>query len=155
MRRFENFPTEYRTLELLHKQAMSIFGVMLLPGQTLLGQFILYSNYTLIKHWNELDSTIKCVVTILDLTVLCFWFSILEVCGRFYMEATKSLKSLKLLPVRNRMETRYLSKFRKSTRPLTISYGEVFKIKRLSVLKFLRGIVKGTFRALLLTVKKT
>jgi hypothetical protein len=153
MRRFENFSTEYRTLELLHKQAMSIFGVMIIPEQNLVGQFVLYSNYTLIKYWNELDFTIKCVITMMDLTVLCFWFIILEVCGRFYMEAAKSLKSWKLLPVRNRMEAKYLSKFRKASRPLVIGFGEVFKIKRLTVLKFLRGIVKGTFRALLLTIK--
>jgi hypothetical protein len=153
MRRFENFPTEYRTIELLHKQGMAIFGVILVPGQTLVGQFILYSNYTLIRHWNELDSTIKGIITMIDLTVICFWLIVLEVCGRFYMEAAKSLKSWKLLPVINRMEAKYLSKFRKASRPLVIGFGEVFKIKRLSMFKFLGGIVKGTFKALLLTVK--
>jgi hypothetical protein len=153
MRRFENFSTEYRTLELLHKQGMAIFGIMLLPGQTLLGQFILYSNYTLVRHWNELDSTINGVITMMDFTVFCFWLIILEVCGRFYMEAAKSLKSWKLLPFRNRMEAKYLSKFRKASRPLVIGFGEVFKIKRLTMFKFLGGIVKGTLKTLLLTVK--
>jgi hypothetical protein len=152
MRRIDNFPLEYTILQLLHKQGMEFYGFLLIPTQTLVGQFILYSNYTLIRHWNELDVTMKYLIMMIDLTVICIWNAILEVSGRFHMDATKSLKSWKLLTVRNKMETKYLSKFRKAARPLAIGFGEVFKIKRLTVLKFIRGIVKGTFRALL-TIK--
>jgi hypothetical protein len=152
MRRVENFPTEYRTLELLHKRGIAFYGLIIIPAQTLFGQFILYSNYTLIRHWNELGIVMKYLILFIDLTVIFFWNVTLEACGRFHMDATKAQKSWKLLPVRNNKEAKYLSKFRKSSRPLAIGAGEIFKIKRLTVLKFLRGIVKGTFRALL-TIK--
>jgi hypothetical protein len=154
IRQVKNISTEYRILELLHKQGMSFYGMLVIPSQILLGQFILYSNYTLIRHWNELDVTMKYLIMIMDFTVVCFWNSTLEVSGRFHMDATKSLQSWKLLPVKNKLEGKYLSKLRKATRPLAIGVGEVFKIKRLTVLRFTRGIVKGTFRALLLTIKQ-
>jgi hypothetical protein len=149
LRHAENLSKEYRTVELLHKRGMAFYGTMVLPTQTILGQFILYCNFTLIRHWTKLDATMKCFISLVTFSVLCFWGSTLEASGRFHMDSTKALKSWKLLNFRNKDEAKYLSKFRKSCRPLTVGTGEVFKIKRLNVLKFFRGIVKGTFRALL------
>jgi hypothetical protein len=51
-------------------------------------------------------------------------------------------------------EKKFISKFRKACRPLRVGAGSTFTIRRLSVLKFARAIVKGTIRALLTVGKK-
>lgn len=77
------------------------------------------------------------------------WAWILEICGRYNAESKKTLDSWKFLEHRGKEEKKLMSKVRKSCRPFSFGEKGIFVIKRMTVLKFLRGIVKGTFRALL------
>jgi hypothetical protein len=77
------------------------------------------------------------------------WGLILEISGRFQTFSSSTLKSWKLLQFQSAIESKYLKKFKKSQKPLLIGKQGVFIIQRLTVLKFFRALMKGTFKALL------
>jgi len=154
LRHVDIMPREYKAMELLHKLGMIVYGKMLAPNHTLLGQFILLSNYTLIKQWENSGFFINLMLFAASGIVLCFWCATLEVSGRFHKSAAKTIQSWKFMKQKSRHDSKLMSKFRKSCRPLAIGFEQIFKIKRLTVLKFIRGVIKGTFRALLLSQRK-
>jgi hypothetical protein len=149
LRRVPNLVLEYRKVELLHKQGMIVYGILLIPGQSLLTQFILYSNFTLIRHWTDLGHTMQFIIVSLSFMVFTFWCVILEISGRFYVNSITLLKSWKMLEFKSKGEAKFMSKFKKGCRPLSIGLQGYMKVKRLTVLKFMKSIVGGTFRALL------
>lgn len=59
------------------------------------------------------------------------------------------MKSWKEIYFKDKKEAKWFSKFRKARKELELGKKGVLTFKRLTVLKFLRGIIKGTFRALL------
>lgn len=75
------------------------------------------------------------------------WMMVLEFSGRFTQQASITLKSWKFLDFKNKIDKKLMNKFRKSFPPLKIGKDRVFVIKRLNVLKFMRSIVTGVFRA--------
>lgn len=82
------------------------------------------------------------------------WCLTLKFGGLFREKSKETLKSWKMF--RGKGGTgkggKYLRKLSKSCRPLFLGTEGYFIMGRLSILKFLRGIVKGTFR-MLLTIK--
>ncbi len=74
----------------------------------------------------------------------------LEISGRIHEDAKKTIKSWKNIEFSSLHERKYMSRFRKCCRPLKLGIEGTFTIKRLSVLKFMRAIIKGTFRALVI-----
>lgn len=77
------------------------------------------------------------------------WGLILEGYGRTEKLARNVTKSWKRLPNLEPLERKLLAKFGKATRPISFGLELIFSIKRNSVIKFYRAIVKGTFRAIL------
>jgi len=115
----------------------------------MISQFILYCNYTLIRHWDELEMVMKALIIIMSFDMTVFWCATLEVCGRFHRNSSELLKSWKLLESRSREEAKFMRKFKKRSRPLTVGLEGIRKIKRLSILKFIQRLVSATVRALL------
>lgn len=78
------------------------------------------------------------------------WGFMLEGAGRLEMVARNVAKSWRHLPnSMDPLEKKILSKFGKGTRSISFGLEGVFTVKRNSVIKFYRAVVKGTFRALL------
>jgi len=72
--------------------------------------------------------------------------------GRFlFCRGTKVIKSWKVDEKNYQGESKVMKKFARSCKPIVLSYGKQFVVGRVSVLVFFRGIVRGTFRALLAT----
>jgi hypothetical protein len=127
---------------------MLIYGVLMIPAQSLLAQFILYSNFTLVRHWTDLGLTVQVIIILtFSFAIFTFWCVILEISGRFYVNSITLLKRWKMLEFKSKGEAKFMS-FIKGCRPLSIGLQLYMKVKRLSVPK-LQGIVGGTFRALL------
>jgi hypothetical protein len=146
---------EYRCLELIHRLTMQSFGGVFPVAQGLVGQFILFCNFYIILGWDTLGRIDRILLTLWTLSCTCSWLIILELSGRFYENAKQTLKSWKFMKFEDKLQGRYMKKFRKTCRPLKIGLDGYMKINRLAVLKFIRGITKGTFRALLTVGKKT
>lgn len=85
----------------------------------------------------------------LSILAQCIWFIGLEVTGRIDLYGKRVLRSWKYIEHQNNDDRKYMNKFRKGCRPLAWGVEGVWVVKRLSVLKFLMAVVKGTFRAIL------
>ncbi|OXA53672.1 hypothetical protein Fcan01_10180 [Folsomia candida] len=144
-----NIMREYSCLNLINMEVMETMGLLLLYIHSTYGQFCLFCNFVSIKKWDSLTYFTKVMLISWSVNGQLVWGLILETFGRMDMEAKKVPKSWKLIKSGEKIERKILSKFRKSMRPLTFGEEGVFTMKRMTVLKFFRGIIKGTFRALL------
>lgn len=144
-----HFPLEYRKSELLHLLAMKIFGIYFIPFQSLAMNFVLYTNFVLIRHWDRLDYGTRLLTFAWSAGIQTFWYFVLHFGERFYSYSKRNRVSWKFMATKDSQEAKYMSKFRKSTRPLGLGYDGYFIIKPLSVLKFVKGVVRGTIRVLL------
>lgn len=137
----------YRALEIYVKNLLIRFGSILLPMQALVSQFILILNYILIKHGHEMSWITIMVAVVWSLACQIVWITLLTLASTFHKEAVAT-RSWKGFEFRWKSEKRYMAKCARSCRPLYIGTGEVFQISKRTVLKFLQGLVRGTFRAL-------
>jgi hypothetical protein len=136
-------------LQLLHNFAIGVLGFVILPLQGLYTQFILYANFTLIREWHEMDSMDILRLGAIALLAQVMWVTVLEFSGRFHQQSVKTIHSWKKFVLWSKRSRLYMKKFRLSCRPLYIGTEGFFVVRRLSVLKFLMAIVRGTFRAIL------
>lgn len=148
-RTVSHFPMEYRKLEILHSYAMAIWGIYVVPFQAFALNFVLYANYVLIRNWDHLDFLMRCLVLLWTVSIQVFWYLVLHLAGRYYLFSQRNRGSWKFLGVRDAQEAKFMAKFKKSTRPLGIGQNGYFIIKPLSVVKFVKGVVRGTVRVLL------
>jgi len=144
-----NLSREYLCVELLHKQAMYIYGVLTIIGQALTVQFVSYCNYTLLRNWNELEMVMKVLIIMMTIDMTLFWGVTLEVSGRFYVNSTRALESWRLLRLDSAEEIVFMEKFKKRCKPLAHGLEGYRKITRLSILEFIGCIARITIRALL------
>ncbi|CAL8085921.1 unnamed protein product [Orchesella dallaii] len=145
----KNLMVTFRSFQLLHQIGMACFGVFIVPCQTTFSNMILFSNFMFIRHRAEMQPETNCLLVIWSTLCLLFWMVVLELGGRLHLRGREVLKSWKLHDFGDKSVNRFMSRFRKSCRPLAIQFGRTYVIRRLSVLKFIRGLTVGTFRILL------
>jgi len=138
---------EYRSLEILQKQFLELYGFIFIPFQFLVGNAILYIIYTLLKHGPVLPGSTKLLLILCGINLAIIWPVVLESCGKLHQQGSAIIRSWRYMNCgRHR---KYFSKFRKRCKPFSVGTQGLFTIKRLTVLKFLKGITRGTFRMLL------
>ncbi|OXA42370.1 hypothetical protein Fcan01_22798 [Folsomia candida] len=137
-----HLPVEYRKAELLHLFAMKIYGIYFIPFQSLALNFVLYTNFVLIRPWNSLDYATLLLTLIWSVGIQVFWYFVLHCGGRYYSFSKRNRTSWKFMATEGPKEAKYMSKFRRSTRPMGIGYEGYFIIKPLSLLKFVKGVVR-------------
>ncbi|OXA47877.1 hypothetical protein Fcan01_16939 [Folsomia candida] len=113
-----------------------------IPFQTLVIQLSLFCNWMLLAHWDGLGFS-RYIMLIGGFTLVSFWAVVLQTCGKFY---AKNKESWRLV------EDKYFRKWRKSVTPLYFGHPGYYVIKRLSILKFCKTIIRGTFR-MMVTLK--
>ncbi|XP_035707804.1 uncharacterized protein LOC118435610 [Folsomia candida] len=142
-------PKEYNNVQLMHKQInRSITYVVMVMHWEFL-QIILSLNFILLKNWNSLDIFSKIQLVIMSVMCMMAWTCGLEIIGRFHQMSITTLRSWENLMFRRVEEKKYFKKYAKTCQPLVVGLRGVFTIKRLTVLKFTRAVVKGTFKAVL------
>jgi len=153
LRSAEKLFLEYRAMDLLLMKMTIVLGPLIIPVQAVITNLSLFCNYTIIREWDQLDKTTVVILLFWTSGVLVCWLGVLEVGGWLNSGGSKILQSWKHFnwPA---LERKILNKQKKACRPYAVRVQSYYCIKRLSILKFLKGIVKGTFRALLLTLAK-
>lgn len=150
-----NLPLSFRKFELLHRYAMNLMGILIVTLQSFNMHYILYANFMLLRHIEHLDNITLFLLTCWSCLLQTFWVVVLHVGGMFREQSKVNFRSWKQIDCKgNFLDQRYISKFKRSCRPLSIGYEGMFVMRKLSVLKFLRGVVRGTFR-IFLTLKGT
>ena len=143
-----NLPVQYRSLEVLHKNALEIAAPCIIPIQVIFTNLCLFCNFTLITQWNKMNTVTKAVLLLWTCAVLVAWITGLQFGGWMRLKSIQVLRSWYFYEW-SKADMKYMRRFQRSCKPLAIRVGKMYCIKRNSVLTFLRGIVRGTFRALL------
>ncbi|OXA45032.1 hypothetical protein Fcan01_20334 [Folsomia candida] len=133
----------------MHTQLMSFGGYALTGWHAAFSQFILFANVSVITDKARMEKRVKVLVLMLSIIAQVTCTLLLEVSGRLLENGKKTVKSWKEMKFHTREEKAYMTKFRKSCRPLRTGKEGFFIISRITVLKFMRSIIRGTFRAVL------
>jgi len=153
MRDVKNILLVYRTIEIIVKLWMGVFGYIFIPAQTLCGQIGLVISYTLINTSHLIDTQTFIALVIIFVVTQSVWMSVLIFGGTLANKGVLGLRSWRLLKTKNSKEAKYIAKYRKGCSPLKIGLLGVFTIKRLTFPKYVYGLTRSIFRALL-TFKK-
>lgn len=138
----------YRQFEILHKYANSTFEHVILPGQILVTQGCLSCNYVLLTSWTNLDVSSISILIMWTFLGITMWTVFLLTTSLVSTQGRRMLDSWKFLNW-SKAEMKYMKKFKKGCRPLGVRVGGFYCVKQINVLKYLHGIFRGTFRALL------
>lgn len=149
LRNPSNLSLVYRCVEIWHGVFLENCGYLLIPIQFLVGQFALLISYSVITKWNVMQGPAKFCMMFTSFIVQCAWLGFTTFGAWFCDNTIKVLQSWKKLPGSSREEMKYMGKFRKSCRPLYLGYPGVFRITRATVLIYIQGVSRGTFRVLL------
>lgn len=135
-------PLEYRCLELLHRRIMSHFCLAFIPFQTLVIQYTLFCNWMVLAHGDGLGFS-RYIFLCGGFSLVAFWAVVLQTCGTFYAQSLRNKRSWRVV-----VKDKYFRKWRKSVTPLYFGHPGYHVIKRLSILKFCKTIIRGTFRTM-------
>lgn len=144
----------YREVQTLQRVVMAVLGMLLVPLQTLITQLVMFVSFLMSKHRNKMGTTTQMVMVSWAIISMCTWILVLEVSGYIHKYGEEVLKSWKYHVWKTPFERRLMNKFRKSCKPIMVHYERAYTVKRITVLKYVRGIIKGVFRTLLTLGKR-
>lgn len=149
LRNIENIIHIYRSFQVLHVNVMYVLGIALLSCNAIFMSTVMLANFFLATYWNSFGLLIKLPLLLGSPTLTAFWAVLLDIGRRIGRGTTKVLISWKVHAWKSKHDRKLMSKFRKSCKPIMLCYGMQFVVGRTSVLKFFKGVVRGTMRALL------
>lgn len=136
-------------LQILHVNFMYVFSILFLPIYMIGSNIALFCNYTLIKHINTIDATNAGVLVIWSLTAFIGVVGFFGLLGEIRSFCGMMLFSISSYNWGYKRKRKEMKRFIRSFQPISYGYGRMYIIKRVSVLKFVKAVSRGTFRALL------
>ncbi|OXA48075.1 hypothetical protein Fcan01_16918 [Folsomia candida] len=146
----------YRSLQLAVMEIRLVFGKYFPLTQSFLGQLAISTGYLLIAENKKLDLATRMTFMLCVPFAVLSWALLLACAGKIQKSAKDCLTSWK----GNgdhwelRGDRKYMSKFRKSCKSLYLGLDGFMVVTHRSVMKFMQGIIRGVFRALLALRKK-
>lgn len=141
----------YRRFEIYHQIYLHLFSYILVPIQALILQLFLFCTYVLFNHSHTLNTAATMQFAIWCVFAVGTWSALIQVSGYVYSSSMKTLRSWKSHDWGSPYENKIMSRFARSCKPLSIGYHTTFVIRRLTILKFFKAVIRGTFRTLLMT----
>lgn len=152
LRSFRNVTHVYRCLQVLHREVLPLFGGFLVIVNAFMMLTTIYVNFVLMRYWEMLGPLTKSALFFMDFTLVSFYINLLELGCIFYLRGVKALQSWKGVKWSESMfVNRKMRRFQRSCQPIILCWGNHFIIGRQSIFIYGRGVVRGTFRALLTT----
>ncbi len=140
----------YRTAQIMHGKGILVIGFFILPTHTIIYKMIVFTSYMIVKHGQEMDNISIAVLVGWAISAATFWVVILVIGGTLHLQGNNLLMSWKYhTKWPDKFQRNLMNKFRKSCKPFELNYGRSYVIKRLTVLKFIRSLSRGIFKALL------
>lgn len=145
------FTLYYRRLQLLHSLMVELGGPGLIPTQTLVMKMVVACAYLFVRQWAQLRWNTIVILSSWTQVVWLGWSLVLILSGKFYVLSEAALGSWKRIkwPPNQKGCGKLILKFRRSCQPLAVQSGKMFVVRKITILKFQRGVVRGIFRALL------
>lgn len=139
----------FRAFQLLHRQLLCRFGPYVLSLDGAFMTCSIFVTLNLIRHWKQLETYAKALLVIGNFLILLSWTFVMELGRIMFIVGNKVINSWKGDKWSTKEENMIMNRFSRSSKPLLIAYGTQFVLKKSSLFVFYRGVVRGTFRALL------
>lgn len=150
LRSANNLRVMFRSAQIVQQQVNAAFGKFLFPSQALITIVTILPIFSLIKYQNAMESIqILLMVTIAIMSPL-FWGAILVAGGSLHSDGNKVINSWKYHAWESPQEIIEMNKFRVSCKTVMLAFGNTFMIRRVTIMNFIRGLSRGTVRALLI-----
>jgi len=148
-REFGTLQKYYRQLEVVNVIFMDAFSIVIVPTLSVITNLALFCNYSMIRYGETMN--------IANFIILGAWSGIstlaiviaLTFGGSIYNDGNKVLRSMKNKDWDSKARNKEMKRFVRSCRPIYLGYGTMYRARKTSVLRFLQGINRGTFRAVL------
>ncbi|OXA65094.1 hypothetical protein Fcan01_00673 [Folsomia candida] len=147
----QNLGHAYRSLQLLDKLLSLTTGPLLPLMHSIFGHLAISAGYQIIMAGVGGDSK-RTALFLAMFGMVVVWISVISVAAKLQKESVKCILSWKTgvqIHWRSGKDRKYMAKFRKSCKPLYIGYLGYLRITPMTVLKFVQGVVRGTFRSVL------
>lgn len=150
----ENLRHAFRSFQILNSNIMSWLGNFLTFFHSVAMILPTFGNFVLITYWKDLFIAGKISIVCSAWGAFSFWTVTLQLGKYLYVRGDRILRSWKGVWWGTRKDTRVMNKFRKSCRPVLIHNGSLLVIARITQFKYMKGVVRGTFRSLLTLTRK-
>lgn len=149
LRHSNNLFVVYRMTQIIQEMVNIIIGKLLFPAQAAVTLAYVFGCCIIIRHKKDLSITALTTIIIWSALPNFLWGTALYIGGYLHSSGRKILKSWKYCKWETRGERKLVLKFAKSCRPLMICYGSFFILRRQSLPMFVKGLIKGLQRGLL------
>ncbi|OXA48333.1 hypothetical protein Fcan01_16909 [Folsomia candida] len=141
----------YRSLQLAMRELRLLLGIYFPIMQIILGQLALATGYVLIAEGRKIKLATRMTFLTCDAVAVLFWVAMMTCAGKIQKSSKECLISWRVNRDQweSKEDRRYMSKFRKSCKPLYFGLDGFMTVTHKSVLKFVQGIIRGLFRTLL------
>lgn len=159
LRESKNVTKYYRSLQLLFKHYTEALGLLNIVCHVLMLKFSVFVQLSLIVQWDILSEWMRYTLVASLVGANLIWLCSIDVLGRLVTESGKCVRSWgKIAGILNSKNAKedalIMGKFRKSCKPLMITFRSFYCIRRETVLGFLKMTNRLTFRSLLSVRKR-
>lgn len=150
LREISNLFLVWRSLQCLVLSFTRSIGLFIVPLQMIFMQLSLFAIVMMFLHWKALHVTTKAMLVLVSSIATVGWIIFLRFAAMVFQHTKGTLGSWKLSRFEDKQSIRlYAKKFKRSCKPLSIGTEGFYHVRPVSVLNFLRGLCRGTVRALL------
>lgn len=150
LRDFVTLTIEYRAFQLLQNRFNCLIGSYLVPTEIIIKIVFWCTGSVVIKRRKDMEAVQFVLYSFWTILIPLLWSVVLILGGCLHYHGTKVLSSWKNHQnCRTATERKLLTQFRLSCKPIFISQGKVYTIKKVNLLLFSRELAKGLMKALL------
>lgn len=150
----ENLIIAYRSAYILHERQMLAVEMLFIPIDSISHYYVVYAISCLLGFSKNLSLTTVVFTGYWACTVFFIWASVLFIGGRLQINGMKVLDSWKRKSIWcSRYDKILMRKFRKSCKPMIIHCSGTYKIGKLRLLKYCKGISRNLLRSFLILLK--
>ncbi len=140
----------HRSVFLLQEKVLEPIELFLVPTQAFTIDFVLYCVYMLSTCGTSQGYFGELFLVSFAWFAISAWSFVLWLGGCLHFRSLRILNSWKYRGNwKLKVERKMMNKFRKSCLPIRIHYGKAYTIRKITVIKFWNGLMKGVFRTML------
>ncbi|CAL8146051.1 unnamed protein product [Orchesella dallaii] len=148
-RELETIKRNYRKLQVIDLVTQNVVSTLLRPLVTVVTNQVVFCNYSIIRHAHTISLPILIILSSWSLVGILGLLVGLRFAGETHSLGKRVLRSMKYKDWGSKQKNKEVRKFVRSCKPISFSCGRSFVLRKISVLKSLKAVVRGTFRALL------
>lgn len=152
LREIHNLSRIYRQLQVLHKPFIKTFTQLTVVCHVMILQLTVCTQLYLFTKREKITNLVQGIMLLALIFANGAWLFILDILCKMFMESRNILRTwtnYANVARNSQMTNRIIKKFQKSCKPLMFVYGGFYRVKRNSVIGYLKMIVRTSIKSLI------